>query len=384
MATAKKLPSGSWRCLAYSHTETVIDEKTGKQKKKRIYVSFTSDDPTNRGRKEAELAASQFQAQNTRNQKKKSHDYGSMTVGQIVDLYIQSREKLGRSPTTIQEYKSIRDHAFPDLMGMVLKDLDEDVLQAAIDTEAGRSSGRWKDPKKIKPISAKRLVCEWGLVSSAIRKYRTGINYDAIELPAVQVRNVQLPEATDIIDAVRGSDIELPVLLAMWLSFGMSELRGLTKSESMSEDGNYIRIDKVMVVVDGKDVEKKEAKNPYRNRKHRIPGYIKDLIDQVPGDRIVPIKGRTLYKKWIACQKKAGIGPITFHDLRHVNASVMAILHIPDKYAQERGGWKTDHVMKQVYQNTFSSERRKVDNIIDAYFDKAMQHEMQHEKKTAQ
>jgi len=59
----------------------------------------------------------------------------------------------------------------------------------------------------------------------------------------------------------------------------------------------------------------------------------------------------------------------------------MAILHIPDKYAQERGGWKTDHVMKKVYQNTFSSERKKVDSIIDAYFDKAMQHEMQHEKK---
>ena len=29
MANAKKLPSGSWRCLVFSHTENVLDEKTG-------------------------------------------------------------------------------------------------------------------------------------------------------------------------------------------------------------------------------------------------------------------------------------------------------------------------------------------------------------------
>ena len=61
MATAKKLPSGSWRCLAYSHTEEVYDKKTGKMKRKRIYESFTSNDPSPRGKKEAELAAAQYQ-----------------------------------------------------------------------------------------------------------------------------------------------------------------------------------------------------------------------------------------------------------------------------------------------------------------------------------
>ena len=45
MATAKKLPSGSWRCLAYSHMERIYDEKTQKWKNKRIYESFTDDDP---------------------------------------------------------------------------------------------------------------------------------------------------------------------------------------------------------------------------------------------------------------------------------------------------------------------------------------------------
>lgn len=58
MATAKKLPSGSWRCLVYSHSESVLDDKgntvydkDGKPKKKRIYESFTSDDPSPQGKK---------------------------------------------------------------------------------------------------------------------------------------------------------------------------------------------------------------------------------------------------------------------------------------------------------------------------------------------
>ena len=67
MATAKKLPSGSWRCQVFSHYEpvfdaqgrSVIDQKTGKPKKRRVYMSFTSDDPTRRGKAEAEALATE-------------------------------------------------------------------------------------------------------------------------------------------------------------------------------------------------------------------------------------------------------------------------------------------------------------------------------------
>lgn len=39
----------------------------------------------------------------------------------------------------------------------------------------------------------------------------------------------------------------------------------------------------------------------------------------------------------------------------------MHLLGVPDKYAMERGGWKTDNTMKAVYQNVFSEERIEVD-----------------------
>jgi hypothetical protein len=56
-----------------------------------------------------------------------------------------------------------------------------------------------------------------------------------------------------------------------------------------------------------------------------------------------------------------------------MNASVMLALGIPDKYAMERGGWSSDHIMKSVYQHTFSEERRKADEKIDDYFNSVLE-----------
>lgn len=41
MATARKLPSGSWRCQVYDHAETVYLPDGG-TKTKRVYKSFTA------------------------------------------------------------------------------------------------------------------------------------------------------------------------------------------------------------------------------------------------------------------------------------------------------------------------------------------------------
>lgn len=369
MPTAKKLPSGSWRCQVFSHKD---DDG------KRIYMSFTSKDTSKRGKAEAERMASEYLEKNNARQRKAKYDAGSLTLGEAIDLYIAEKEKVGRSPTTIQGYKVIRKNAFPAIMNTQLRDIDEDILNRAIKDEAKRTHNKWNG--NTKAISAKCIHNEWGLASSALHRYWPHINFNAIDLPKIQERHVKLPAVRDVMDLVRGTSIELPVLLAMWLSFSLSEIRGLTKSKSISADGNYISIEEVVVDIGGKAVTKSDAKNDTRKRTHRIPEYIKDLIDQLPDDQdaLVAISGQALSARWAALQQKsASWDPITFHDLRHMNASVMALLRIPDKYAQERGGWKTDKVMKRVYMNTFPEERVKVDDTIDEYF---MQHAMQHEK----
>ena len=346
MATAKRLPSGGYRCQAYDKTVNG----------KRIYKSFTAST-----KKEAEYLAAQFQLE----KKEKQKTINNMTVREAINAYIDSREYLNLSPTTIQDYKCIKRFAFQDIMDMKLEDLDESILQEAVNMESQRKCTR----KAGKTITAKRLRNEWGLLSSTLHKYAPGLKgiTEIIELPRIEERVPDLIPAEVLLPAIVGTDIELAVLLAAWLSFTMSEVRGLTKSKSIS--GDYIRIAEVTVVVDGKDVTKSIAKNKYRNRTHRIPPYIKGLIDKVDGDRLVPYTGPTLYHKWIKFLDANNLPHMTFHDLRHLNASVMALLRIPDKYAQDRGGWKSDYVMKKVYTQTFPEARVQVDNKIDNYFD---------------
>jgi len=47
----------------------------------------------------------------------------------------------------------------------------------------------------------------------------------------------------------------------------------------------------------------------------------------------------------------------------------MHLLGMPEKYATERGGWKTDETTKKVYQNVFTAERKAIDSRINAYFE---------------
>lgn len=54
MAKAKKLPSGSWRCLVYDYTDEFG---------KRHYKSFTSNNPSPAGKREAELLAAEYAAE---------------------------------------------------------------------------------------------------------------------------------------------------------------------------------------------------------------------------------------------------------------------------------------------------------------------------------
>ena len=339
MAKAKKLPSGSWRCRA---------SYTGPDGK-RHYQSFTAST-----KKEAEYLAAEFQMNRSY-----LSDKDNWTLGHAIDQYIELKRPV-LSPSSIYRYEMIRKRSFQDIMGTPIGKIDSNILQKAVNAEMERTP-----LNRSGTVSPKTIQSEYGLIASALRRYCPDKVF-RVDLPkkARRIRTLPLPE--EICDAAKGTDIELPVLLAVWLSFTMSEIRGLTKSKSI--DGDYITIREVVVSVGGVDVRKEVAKEITRNRRHRMPEPIKELISKVDGDVLVPIKPKSLLYRFRKCMEKAGLPLITFHDLRHINATLMATLKIPDKYAQERGGWKTDHIMKSVYTETFSEERQRVDEIVDDYF----------------
>lgn len=74
-----------------------------------------------------------------------------------------------------------------------------------------------------------------------------------------------------------------------------------------------------------------------RSRRHVVPQHILKLINECSDEYLVTYSRQKIYKRWTALLEQHCVQHITFHDLRHVNASVMHLLHIPDKYAMERG-----------------------------------------------
>jgi len=332
MAKAKKLPSGNWRALVYVGTNT---------KGKREYQSVTADT-----KKEAEFLAAQIS-----NGKKISKE---MTARDAIIQYIDQRRNIA-SPATIQGYEKILRNNLQGIMPISTRKLNESLVQDEVNKEAAR-------------LSPKTLKNAVGLLSSALKRANCNVNFDLISLPQ-QKRTFKQFSITpeEIFNAFRGSDMELPVLLAMWLSLSISEIRGI-KKEDIDRNG-VLTLNRTIVDVNGKAVEKDAMKEFERARQLQLPEYILNLIDACPDGFIVPIKhGSNFTRKYTARLKECGLQHITFHDLRHVNASVMMLLHVPDKYAQERGGWSDPSVMKRVYQNTFTKERLAIDQMIDNYF----------------
>ena len=156
----------------------------------------------------------------------------------------------------------------------------------------------------------------------------------------------------------------------------MSEIRGLKCSDLQ---GKVLTINRVKVDVDGMPEVKNDAKVDTRKRSHILPPYLLKLItDSDPYQRyletgedefLIKVPEYSVRQRFTRICEKNGINGMTFHKLRHVNASVMLMLNIPDKYAMERGGWKTPYVMHEVYQHTFSKERQNVDAVINRYFE---------------
>lgn len=329
MANAKKLPSGSWRCRAYDNTT-----KTTK--------SFTAST-----KKEAEFLANEWLTG------RKKVPLEDKTVKQCMKEYIDMKRTV-LSPKTIDGYETQLERYYdPLFLDLKLSKLNSVTIQREIDRMTGEYS-----PKTVHNAN--------GLLSATIRTFFPEMHY-SVTLPKVQKRDRELPTAEQIIPLFIGSDVELPVLLAVWLGLRMGEILGLKKEDF--KNGKLVIRRTVVRVRGGKRVEKDSAKTVESRRALVVPPVIMDLVENVTGEKITELNDSKIYEHYIKIMSAAGLEGVTFHDLRHVNASTMLKLGIPDKYAMERGGWSTTSTLKRVYQETFSAERKAVDEKIDNYFD---------------
>lgn len=332
LPTAQLLPSGQYRCRVMVNGER---------------VSVVDADPNTAQAKAIALQAGLME------QEKKPL---SMTVGEAIDRYIESKDSV-LSPSTIAGYKKQRRNTFKSLMNVQLRDLTQEAIQKAVN-----SMSKDKSPKYVKNAH--------GLLSAVLGVYRPDMTLHTT-LPQNEKYEIAIPateEIDKIAEFVKGKKFELPFLLGAWLGLRTSEIRGL-KWDCVSDGIVHIK----RALVDGVDGPKLKLTKTYSSdRKLKIPPYIQQLIKQQPktDDFIIHYNRNQLYKCLERACKSCGIRRYRFHDLRHYQASLMLMLGVPDKYAMERMGHASTNMLKNVYQHTMTSKSEEVADTVDNFFNK--------------
>ena len=341
---ATKISPGRYRTTVYLGVEN------GKRKVKSFYGTTA---------READYAAELY---------KVSHNHGrstaDITIGEAIDGYIDSRV-VALSPTTIDGYRQIRRNRLKALMDMQISKLDRRVMQAAVNDELKLTTRRGT------PVTVKSVKDACALIVASVKYYDEDFRVSGIVYPRKPAPKYTTPNPEQlraIFRAVRGTDVELPTYLATWLSLRTSEIKGLKWSDVHKD---FLSITGATVTVGGKEIHKNVAKTDTSIRKIPLPDVIFKMFSDLPrGDDefVFHFRGSMIYKHFERALVLAGLPAVRFHDLRHANASIMLMLGVPDKYAQERGGWASPTVLKSAYQQTFDAAALTYAKVIDDFF----------------
>lgn len=329
---ARKLPSGNWfvqlRLNGKSHSITAPTEKSAVAQAMAIKSGIL----------------------------KEQMEPLSITLHTAYARYIDVKRDV-LSPSTVAGYERLSRNTFQGIMSLRLDKLTNDRIQREISAMA--RSG--KSPKYIRNAE--------GLLSSVLRMYHPGFSMNVYMPPKekAEPRKVSEDEIRQILAAASGSEMELPILMAVWLGMRMSEIRG-----ARFEDIKNHKLHVCRAIVD--DVHGNATAKPPKtfsgDRWLPLPSHIENLMlaqDQSTG-YIVNLTGQAIYKRFTRLLEQNGIEHCRFHDLRHANAAAMILLGIESRYAQERGGWNSDWIYKQVYGYTMQNAMDKDAAAIDAYF----------------
>lgn len=339
MATAKKLPSGSWRCQVYDYTDA---------NGKRHYKSFTSSNPTTKGKREAEKMAADYAAE------KENKSHCSLTFGEAFDNYIKDRESV-LAVSTIREYKRTKRMDLEGLSKIKIENITAEQIQELINRIS-----KDKSPKTVRNIH--------GIISAVLKTYRPEMALNTT-LPQKVPPKLYIPTDEDIqtlLGHIDNDDMMIAVLLAAFGPLRRSEICGL---EDTDFNGNIAHIQRAVVLDENKQWVDKTTKSVAGNRFVPLPDFVIDHLRDRKG-RIVHLKPNQISDRFIDLVARSGLPHFRFHDLRHYCASIQHALGIPDAYIMQRGGWGSDAVLKQVYRHALSDKSEKMNSVANDHFSK--------------
>lgn len=321
MPTAKKTPSGRYKVRIHSH----IDEHGN-----RHYKSFTADT-----KKEAEYLASIY---------KYSNEAGG-TFEQRAERYFLNKSSV-LSPSTIRSYKCMFKVLQKDYPSFCRKtSFNSQDLQKLINSLASTRS----------PKSVKNYFAFVSVVIGSNERFN-------VTLPQTIKPRYIMPnkaEFASLLDAVKGTELEIPVLLGSFCMMRRSEVCGL-KMEDI--DGAQIHIHTGKVKNYKNEYVEKTTKTTASDRVIIAPGFIIDLINEK--GYITTLTPSAVSDAFHRVAVKLGLNGLRFHDLRHWGASYRhSALNIPTAHIQKEGGWSNAQTLQNIYTHALDDEQRRYAEI---------------------
>ncbi len=337
MAKAEKLSSDRWRCKAN------FTDETGRYTSK----SFTGDT-----KKEAEGKAAIFLMERKHDNKPEN-----ITLAQLADRHIENRSNL-LSPSTVATYRKLRRVALQDIIDVRIGLLTKELYQKAINTY---SKGK----------AYKTIICAHTFFKHVLTENDIHIA-DKVNLPQKDEPETIIPSSTEVnefIAFIKGSRLYNYVLLAVFLGLRRSEVIAL-KWGDIDFEKKTVFINRARVQNEFKEWVEKLPKSFSGKRTLDAPQALLDALQPFEGehDKYViednPSALESLYKR---TKEKANF-QYTYHSLRHYYASVLLAEQVPNKYARERMGHKTDHMLNQVYQHTMKEYNEGISARMERFF----------------
>ena len=263
-----------------------------------------------------------------------------MTFKLACDAYIDAKRNV-LSPSTRKEYTATVRRLPEGLKETALSDITSLQIQKVVNDLAVDH-----DPK---------TVANYAHFISAVLKAHD-IDIKSPQLPQRIKKPVYIPTQKDIqaiFEVIKGTEHEVAISLCCY-GLRRSEVCALTIDDL---DGNSLTIDKALVKDENNEWVIKQTKTTDSTRTIFIDDALADLIRKQ--GYIYKYHPENLYKALQRAQDKAGVHRFQLHKLRHFYASYLHSKGYTDKQIQEMGGWKTDLVMKAVYQHALDMDEAK-------------------------
>lgn len=328
---AKKLPSGMYRARLF-----LGEGEDGKKH----YKSFTA-----KTKREAEKMALNYEESMQQSEK--------MTFSKAFDDYIESKSNV-LSPSTLRGYRQMEKYYVP-IKDKDISDIDQNTVTRFINDFASNHS-----PKTVRNC--------YSLLCAVIRAKIPTVSFNTT-MPQKKVLSYYIPKDEEIKKMLEYTkehkrDLYIAILLTSVGTLRRSEVCGLHADDVK---GNVVHVHNTMVKDrDYKWVIKEVAKN---GTSDRYVEYPESVINELPSEgKLCNMNPDMITHDFPRLLKKLGIPHFRFHDLRHYAATIMHAAGIPEAYIMERGGWKTNTVLNQVYRGTRSDFSKKYSDEANSYF----------------